>query len=173
MLMAGPVNEGLTPEAKQALGPLAYLRAAISALGDIEEFAVHLRFDDGEEWNLPALNLVVANGRWVAGGLPIAPRARLDDGFFDVVLVKQVSLAALAALAPRVLLGRHLDRDDPERLLFRRARRLQVRATPPLPTNADGEQLGPRDGSYEILPRVLEVITGPRPPALAGRRPRG
>ena len=168
---SGEVGESLTAERKQSWGPLAYLRAAIDTLPERSEYRITLRFDDHDEVHETAVNLVVANGRFVAGGLPIAPEAMLDDGRFDVVLVRSAPLASLlAGLAPRVVLGRHLD-DPGERVLFRRARSLEVRSVPHIPMNVDGELLGPRCGRFEVLPGALEIVVAGEAPALSRQLP--
>jgi diacylglycerol kinase (ATP) len=167
---SGEMGESLTPELKQSWGPLAYLRAALDTLPERTEYRLTLRFDDQDEVHESAVNLVVANGRYVASGVPIAPEARLDDGRFDVVLVRSGSLPSLAALASRVLLGRHLEEVD-DRLLFRRARSLDVSAVPTMPLNVDGELLGQRSGRFEVLPGALEMVAGPDAPALSPQRP--
>ena len=41
--------------------------------------------------------LAIANGKW-AGGTRIAPRANLDDGLPDLLLVPEISLLKLPAL---------------------------------------------------------------------------
>jgi diacylglycerol kinase (ATP) len=161
---SGEVGQRLAPERKQSWGPLAYLRAAIDTLPGRTEYRLTLRFDGHDEVHERAFNLAVANGRFVAGGVSIAPAAQLDDGRLDVVVVRACTLPALAGLAPRVMLGRHL---DDERILFRRARTLEVRSTPRLPINVDGELLGARGGHYEVLPAALEMVVGVPAPALA------
>lgn len=163
---SGEVGESLTAERKQRFGPLAYLRAAIDTIPERSDYRLTLRFDDHDEVHETAVNLVIANARYVAGGVPIAPEAMLDDGRFDVVLFRAASFASLAGLAPRVMLGRHLD-DPGDRILFRRARSLEVRSVPHMPLNVDGELLGARCGRFEMLAGALEVVVGEEAPALA------
>ena len=55
------------------------------------------------------INVVaVANGRYFGGSMKIAPRARLDDGLFDVTIVGAVSLPRLLVNARRVYDGTHI-----------------------------------------------------------------
>jgi diacylglycerol kinase (ATP) len=165
---SGEVGHRAARDLKRSWGPLAYLRAAIDTLPERSEYRLALRFDGHDEVHETALNLAVANARFVAGGIPIAPTAQVDDGRFDVLVVRPCPLPALAALTSRAVLGRHLD--DP-RILFRRARTLEVRASPPLPLNVDGELLGERAGRYELLPAALEVVVAAEAPAFAAQPP--
>lgn len=155
---SGEVDERLTDELKQRWGPLSYLRAAIGALPDLTNYHMTLQFDNEEPQQLVAYNVVVANARYVAHGVPVAPGALLDDGRMDIVVVSAASLPRLAALIPAVLLGRHLD--NPE-LTCRRARRLHISSKPGMWFNADGELVGNEPMTFTILPRVLRVIVGP------------
>jgi diacylglycerol kinase (ATP) len=165
---SGEVGNRMGHELKQSWGPLAYLRAAIDTLPERTEYRLSLRFDGHDEVHESAYNLAIANGRFVAGGLPIAPTATLDDGRFDVLVVRPCPLSVIAGLASRAILGRHLD--DP-RILFRRAHTLEVRASPLLPLNVDGELLGERAGRYEMLPGALEVVVGADAPAFTAQPP--
>lgn len=148
---SGEVDERLTSELKSFWGPLAYLRAALETLPDLSPYRLRLEID-GEQEELEALNAVVANGRFVAAGLPMAPRAELDDGWLDVVIIRAAPVAVLAALAPRVIAGTHLD-GEVEGVYFRRVRKLRLEATPSMPFNVDGELAG--SGTFEV-----EVLAG-------------
>ena len=108
----------------------------------------------------PAYNVVVANAKYVAGGVQIAPEAVLDDGLADLIVLPVASLGELAAIAPSVLLGKHLSSD---KILFRRARKIEVESTPSMRFNVDGELLPAEKVTFEVLPRVLEFIVGPQP----------
>ena len=123
----------------------------------LDPYQVTVTFDDETPNAVSLYNLVVANGRYVAHGVPIAPQAQLDDGLMDVVLVQTTSLPQLALLAPQVLLGQHLDSDQ---VIFRRARRVAVQSDPPMWLSVEGEVLGMRPAVYQILPGVLRVIVG-------------
>ena len=154
---SGRVDEGVTREMKESWGPLAYLRSAVGTMPEVEDYAATLRFDDGETLELRVLNVVVANGRTVGGGLPVAPEALLDDGLLDVVVIACSELTELAALAPRIVVGGHLDH---EQVRLRRCRSVEVASEPPMLFNADGELVGRGRVRYEVIPSALTVVVG-------------
>ncbi len=162
---SGLVDEKLSDEMKASWGPLAYMRAALIALPDLTGYHMTIQFDDEEPQELVAYNVVVANARFVAGGIPVAPEALLDDGQVDVLLVPVTSLPRLAALVPLVLLGRHQESAD---ITFRRASRLKVESKPGMWFNTDGELVGNQPATFTVLPRALRVIVGPNFDAGAG-----
>ncbi len=145
-------------ELKARWGPLAYLRAAVGTLPEIEGFSARITFDGTERLEIEAYNVVISNGRYVAAGIPAAPLSRLDDGLLDVMLVPAASLPELALLIPQILLGKHTESDL---LLFRRAGRIEIESDPRMPFNVDGEVIGDGPILFEVLPRALEVIVGP------------
>lgn len=146
---------------KEAWGPLCYARSFVGALPELDDYQTRITLDDSEEITTPAYSVVVANARYVAGGLPIAPEAELDDGLADLLVLPVATLRELATLAPATMLGRHLDDD---RVIFRRARKIVVESHPPMRFNADGELLPAETATFEVLPTALEVIVGPQPP---------
>jgi diacylglycerol kinase (ATP) len=152
-------RDTLTSELKESWGPFAFFRAALRHLPERSTYRVELGVMEGDPWVEVALSVAVANGSFVAGGIPAAPYAELDDGVFDLVLVKDCGLASLTALAPSVLLGRHLEGAE-DCILFRQARRVRVRSDRPLPWNLDGEPFVDGDLAFEIEPGALEVVVG-------------
>src|SRR2546421_1114655 len=156
---SGLVDEKLTPEMKKTWGPLAYLRSAAAALSELRAYRTTLAFDNSESLMLDLYNVVVANGRYVAGGIPIAPEALIDDGLLDIVLIPQRPAAELAVLAAQVAMGTHLTSDI---IIFRRAAKLTVNSKPGMWFNVDGELVGNEPARFEILPRALRFIV-PKP----------
>ncbi len=145
-------------EAKDRWGPLAYMRAAVDALPELRTFKVSIRLSGAEELDLETYNLVISNGRFVAGGIPVAPQAELDDGLLDIMIVPATTGPNLALLVPQVLLGMHLGSDL---LVFRKATRIEIESDPPMAFNLDGELLDEQPTAFEVQPRALEVVVGP------------
>jgi diacylglycerol kinase (ATP) len=152
---SGLVDEKLTPEMKKTWGPLAYLRGAAAALPELRAYRTTLALDNSESLTLDLYNVVVANGRYVAGGTLIAPEASIDDGLLDIVLIPKRSAPELALLAAQVALGTHL---TSEAIVFRRAAQVTVNSKPGMWFNVDGELVGNEPARFEILPRALRFI---------------
>jgi diacylglycerol kinase (ATP) len=153
----GEVSERAS-DAKDRWGPLAYMRAAIGALPELKAFLTRIILNGAETLELETYNVVVSNARYVASGIPVAPRAVLDDGLLDVMIAPATTIPQLAVLVPAVLLGRHMDNDS---LLFRKVTRVEIECDPPMAFNVDGELLGEGKARFEILPRALRMIVGP------------
>lgn len=154
---SGEVSERAS-DAKDRWGPLAYMRAAIGALPELKGFLARITLNGAETLELETYNIVVSNGRYVASGIPVAPRAVLDDGLLDVMIAPATTIPQLAVLVPTVLLGRHT---DSPLLIFRKATRVEIEGDPPMAFNVDGELIGEGPARFEILPRALRMIVGP------------
>jgi diacylglycerol kinase (ATP) len=156
---SGLMNEKLTPDMKKTWGPLAYLRSAAAALSELRAYRTTLALDNDESITLELYNVVVANGRYVAGGRLIAPEASIDDGLLDVILIPQRPAAEMALIVAQIALGTHL---SSEAVVFRRARKLTVNSKPGMWFNVDGELVGNEPATFEIVPRALRFIA-PKP----------
>jgi diacylglycerol kinase (ATP) len=154
---SGVMGEKLTPEMKRTWGPLAYLRSAAAAFSELRGYATKVALDDAEVLELDLYNVVVANGRYVAGGIPIAPEADLADGLLDIVLIPERGPADLAILAAQIVVGKHLSSDG---IVFRRAKKIAINSRPGMWFNVDGELIGNEPATFELLPGALRCVVG-------------
>ena len=154
---SGAVNEKLTPEIKQSWGPLAYLRCAAEALPELRAYRTEITLDDADSLALDLYNVVIANGRYVAGGTFIAPEAAIDDGLLDIILIPQNAAGSIALVAAQIAVGTHL---ESEGVIFRRAATVTVHSEPGMWFNVDGELIGNDPARFEVLPRVAQFLAG-------------
>jgi diacylglycerol kinase (ATP) len=149
------VAERLTAKVKRAWGPLAYLRSAAAALPQLHVYETVVLFDDEERLAVDLYNVVIGNGRFVAGGLPIAPKADPADGVLDVILIPKRSGPEMALLAAEIVLGKHVSNDA---VIFRRAKKIAVRSRPGMWFNVDGESVGKAPAAFQIIPGALNFV---------------
>lgn len=151
---SGLVDEKLTPELKETWGPLAYLRGAAAAWPELRGYRTSVEIDQ-QKVDVDLYNVIIANARYVAGGLPIAPEADPSDGQMDVVLVQARPAAEMMVLMAQILRGKHLDSPA---VIFEQARRVRVQSTPGMWFNADGELIGNEPVTFEVLPGALQFV---------------
>jgi diacylglycerol kinase (ATP) len=124
---------------RRVLGGLpAYLVALAGEFASYRPTQVSLQSDNGA-WEGPALLVAVANSESYGSGMRIAPRARIDDGLMDVVVVRYMSRLAFVRAFPLVLKGTHLDHPA---VMHWQAREVEVRTDPPSPFLCDGDLAG-------------------------------
>ncbi|HZQ03478.1 MAG TPA: diacylglycerol kinase family protein [Gaiellaceae bacterium] len=114
---------------------------------------VTVRLDDGEKRGRMH-DVVVANGRWHAGGMKLAPDASFDDGLFDVVLIGNVNKLDFVTTAPKLYSGGHVRHPKIEVV---RSASVAVDAAEPLPIEVDGEPVGTTPARFDVVPRALRV----------------
>lgn len=165
---SGAVAAGVTAERKAAWGSLAYLRGAVGPVTDPPRFGITLRLDSGPPERLDVLNLVVANARTAAGGIPVAPTANPEDGKLDVVIVQAGDTLDLSVIAARLMHGDYL---GDEHVLHRLAARVEIVSEQSIPFSIDGEPCEGKCFTFTVVPNALRILTGPdyRPTAIAER----
>ncbi|MFQ5678160.1 MAG: diacylglycerol/lipid kinase family protein [Gemmatimonadota bacterium] len=154
---AGRVARRTTGTTKRRWGGWAYRRASASELLRLSADRTELEVD-GEALRLSTYAVAVANGRYVGGGIPLLSEARPDDGWLDLLVVPALPAAAVAALLPRILFGRHA---GSHRLIVRRARCIRLRAEGGLGLNVDGENVDAGAVEFELLPAALRFLVPP------------
>jgi diacylglycerol kinase (ATP) len=154
---SGLVNEKLTPALKRTWGPLAYLRSAAAALPQLRSYRTTVRLSNKKTFSLDLYNVIIANGRFVAGGLPIAPNADPSDGLLDIILIPKRPASEMALVAAKMVLGNHLDADA---ITFRRAAKVSISSRPGMWFNVDGELIGNDPIVFEVMPRALQFVVG-------------
>ncbi len=152
---SGIVRDKITRQIKRSWGPLAYIRGAAAALPKLHAYKTRIVLDEREELSTALYNVVIANGRFVAGGLPIAPDADPADGLLDVILISKRSAPEMALLAAEIILGKHFSSNA---VIFRRAKKIAVRSRPGMWFNVDGELVGRAPAVFQILPRALSFV---------------
>ena len=154
---SGVVDEKLTAEIKKNWGPLAYLRGAAAALPELRAYKTTIVFDDAETVAMNLYNVIIANGRYVAGGIPVAPEAIINDGVVDVFLIPEKPTAELTVLVTQMLLGKHVGN---EAFVYRRAAKVAVNSKPGMWFNVDGELVGNEPALFEVMPGAMQFIVG-------------
>jgi YegS/Rv2252/BmrU family lipid kinase len=138
-------------------GLLPYAQACAQELWAHEAatYTIHL---DGEPWFEGEAHLAaIANGQQYGHNARIAPDAELDDGWFDVVVVPDVTPWRVLCHGWR-LFHRSVQRVAGVRT--QRARQVEVRISEARLLHLDGEVHAPRTvESFTIRPRSLKVKT--------------
>ncbi len=138
---------------KSRFGAVVYAIAAIRETLRYRSSAITLSFD-GEEQTADVLMLVAGNTRNYAGLVEITREALADDGLLDVCVYQGKGTVDIILHALRTLLGRHL---RSKKVLYRRARRLELAWKEPLPVQLDGDAIERSPTRVEVAPSALWV----------------
>lgn len=144
--------------AKNLGGFGAYLVAATLAILRHRSRPLSYALDGGALVSTRADIVFVANGRYIGGGMLIAPGASLDDGLLDVLILRAVPrLELLLRVLPAAYRGAHLKHPSVQHV---RARRVRIDGSGLL-LQMDGEQLGSAPAAFEVLPGALPILLPP------------
>jgi YegS/Rv2252/BmrU family lipid kinase len=134
----------------------SYVRCLVSAMVHYKSRKIAIRVDGHELPEGEYLIGAIANGQIFGKGMKVAPQARLDDGLFDLVLVKGMKFFEFCRHGWRVFLGTHLSHPKISLIRGRTIEALGLEAGDVL-LELDGEQLGTLPAKFEVLPRSLLI----------------
>jgi len=137
---------------KTVLGHLAYYVKGIEMLPSLKPIRTRIEYD-GTIVDEDIMLFLVSNTNSVGGFEKLAPDARLDDGYFDLLILKKMNLAEFVRIAGLALRGAHL---EDKRIIYTQAKHISVEADEKMQLNIDGEYGGLLPGEFTNLPRHIE-----------------
>lgn len=134
----------------------SYVRCLVKTMVHYKSRRVRIRVDGRELPEGEYLIGAVANGRIFGKGMKFAPHAKLDDGLFDVILVKNMSFGEFCRHGWKIFFGKHLSHP---KIQFIRAQLVEAFSLDEedVLLELDGEQLGTLPARFEILPGHMLV----------------
>jgi diacylglycerol kinase family enzyme len=151
--MSGAVAQRANASSKALGGKVSFLWATLAVFAGWHASEMEIEVD-GERRSGLMYDAIVANCRYLGGGMAMCPDARPDDGLLDLLVIGDITRRDLALTLPKVYRGTHLPHPKAEAL---RARHIAVRAPTPLPVELDGEQPGTTPAVFEVVPDALRL----------------
>lgn len=139
LVMAGfgldtTIMESTEQDAKERMGPLAYVMTALAHLGD-EPVSATLTIGDHPPSEMSVATCLAGNMGRVLGALDVFPEAVWDDGELDILAITAEGMAEWAVVAGQTLTsveeGKHISRW--------RSPRVVIQFRSPKPYQIDGE----------------------------------
>jgi diacylglycerol kinase (ATP) len=106
---------------------------------------------------LQTVNFCVANARYFGGGMKIAPAAKINDGFLDVINIGDINTAKIIFNAYSLYRGTHIDLPEVKDTLAKRIEARPLNAGEEVHIEIDGELAGKLPATYEIVPGALRI----------------
>jgi YegS/Rv2252/BmrU family lipid kinase len=151
------LTDQLVNEAPKGLGgAVSFMVGAVRAIARYRGAPVVLRVDGVVAHEGPVSLATAANGSWFGGGMRVAPDARIDDGWLDVVIVPHLPKHRLLAKLPLIYSGKHVSAPEVRAL---RGRVVEADAeVGSVLLDVDGEAMGSLPARLEVLPAAIEVV---------------
>jgi lipid kinase YegS len=150
------------PELKRLLGHAAYTVMGAILATNLRHYQGRLTLPDREITGSGPV-AIVGNGRQTGGGVQVAPRARIDDGLLDVLVVREIPAMALLAAAREL---KALSPDG-EYISYSQTPWAEVYTEEAIPVNLDGEPVRFSNVRYEAVARAIRLIVPPNCPLLS------
>jgi len=151
--MSGAIAKRTNETSKALGGKVSYAWATVAVFSRWRSDEVRVRVD-GTEQAGRMHDVIVANGRYLGGGMKMVPEAEPDDGLLDVLLIGDLTKRDLLLTMPKTYRGKHLP--HPKATVLR-GTTVEIDAPEPLPVELDGEQPGTTPVRFEIVPRALRL----------------
>lgn len=145
-------------------GITTYTKLAVKYFFKATDYKFSIACDDDEPADVNAYILCVSNANQFGNNLKIAPRASLNDGLLDVVILKETNkLRILTAFVNHLLFARKTRAElinlGKEKISYFNCRRVTIKNKNLAPVHVDGDPLEPA-GKYliEVVPSAYRLI---------------
>lgn len=141
-------------------GFLSYLRAILVTLATYRDKRMTIDIDGRILLDEITKDFSIAKGCYDAGGLRMAPHARLDNGLFDCYHIGPIGFFDALRSLPKLYAGRLSERHDVVK--YFRGTRIKATAAETVEVEADGEFVGYLPATIRLLPGAIQ-LTNLRP----------
>ncbi|RYL93411.1 diacylglycerol kinase [Sporolactobacillus sp. THM7-4] len=139
---------------KTMLGQMAYYIKGMEMLPSLRPIPVKIDYDD-RTFSGDIMLFLVSNTNSVGGFERLAPEAKLNDGMFDLIILKATNLAEFIRLASLATRGEHMK--DPK-VIYAQASRIKIESSEKMQLNLDGEYGGDLPGEIVNLYQHLHLM---------------
>ncbi len=150
----GVADINCTAERLRMLGPPRYAVAALWHILFPKRRRARLVLDD-QSFEDDFLLVVACNTVFSGSGMRLAPRAKVDDGKLDVVILRRASRWQMLRLFAKVFDGSHVDMPCVE---YHQVRSLSILSDDREPLDLDGEIKGTSPVSIQMIPGAVRIF---------------
>ncbi|MDT3696007.1 MAG: diacylglycerol kinase family lipid kinase [Ignavibacterium sp.] len=153
--IGGSINKTISPKTKKILRKFAFGFEAVKTLFSYEADELQILIN-GKTINEKIIGVVIANGEFTGGGMRLTPNALLDDGLFDVLVIKDMPLSQRYISFSKIYSGKHIDLDAFE---LHKVKNIEFNYQDGVLLSSDGELINSKCVGIEVLHSVLNVIS--------------
>lgn len=139
---------------KTVLGQLAYFMKGVEMLPFIKPVKTRIEYD-GTVIDEEIMLFLVGNTNSIGGFDKLAPDAVIDDGYFDLLVLRKTNIAEFIRIASLALRGAHV---DDKNIIYAKAKHIIVTPESNMQLNLDGEFGGMLPGEFTNLQQHIEFF---------------
>ncbi|CQR46463.1 Putative lipid kinase BmrU [Paraliobacillus sp. PM-2] len=150
------VSETVDSNSKQNIGRLAYYLKTIQSMNKVNGFQFKIETEK-ETIEDDAVMIIVGNGTYIGGIRALFPQGDIQDGLFDVLIIKEASVQAfLSMLQSKV----GIQNQNMEEIIPLQENRIKIQTTPNQKIDCDGERKSDTPSTIKVLPKHIQMIIG-------------
>jgi YegS/Rv2252/BmrU family lipid kinase len=158
---ANMMGFGFINDVIETASHLKWLKSLSYTLGVIYNTIKLNTFDltitiDGEEQVFDNVFVVISNSKYTGGNYLIAPKAELNDGKLDLIILNRLSRINLLKTFPKIFDGSHINSEFVD---YVQAEKISLRAKVPKNLSPDGEIYGEFPADISCLKGAIEIFS--------------
>ncbi len=111
---------------------------------------------DGVVHNMENVFVIISNSKYTGGNYLIAPRAKIDDGKLDLIILNKLSRINLLKTFPKIFDGSHVDTEFVD---YIQAKTIKLEANVPKILSPDGEVYGEFPAEVSCIPAAINIFS--------------
>lgn len=139
---------------KTVLGQLAYVIKGVEFLPLLHPIHTKIEYD-GQVFEDEIMLFLIANSNSVGGFEKLAPDAMMNDGYFELLVLKKTNMAEFISVLTSALRGQHLTNKN---IFHVKAKEINVTTDEMMQLNIDGEYGGLLPGHFKNLKQHITYI---------------
>ncbi|MDU1490003.1 MAG: diacylglycerol kinase family lipid kinase [Staphylococcus epidermidis] len=140
---------------KSIVGPFAYYIKGFEMLPQMKAVDVRIEYDD-HIFQGEALLFLLGLTNSMAGFEKLVPDAKLDDGYFTLIIVEKANLAELGHIMTLASRGEHTKHP---KVIYAKAKSINISSFTDMQLNVDGEYGGKLPANFLNLEQHIEIFT--------------
>lgn len=142
-----------SPALKKLVGKLAYVLTGLASMPSLESRPAWIT-GENFSWEGDLFSVNVGNSGQAGGGLRVCPRAQLDDGLLDILIVPDTPLRNAVRLYDEMRNGWLAESDL---VVYTQSPWFQIEAPGGIQVNLDGESRAGESFRFDLLPKAMPL----------------
>ena len=140
---------------KSIVGSFAYYIKGFEMLPQMKAVDLRIEYDD-KVFQGEALLFLLGLTNSMAGFEKLVPDAKLDDGYYTLIIVEKANLAELGHIMTLASRGEHIKHP---KVIYEKAKSINISSYTEMQLNVDGEYGGKLPANFLNLERHIDVFT--------------
>lgn len=139
---------------QKSRGKSSYYSALLKSLSSYRTTNTRVKVNDKSTEN-DTFSISIGIGKFSGGGMMQTPEALIDDGLFDITVIKSMTKIEIIRSLKKLYDGSILDHP---KIISLKGERIRIESDPEINLEVDGESLGNSPIDFNIIPKSLCAI---------------